>query len=99
MLSWIPFRTTTVHETLIKYQAMFKFGSLVNRGMRENTYLITGMLLLIFLISWFSDEYIKVKLETKLVPNSIWLVAKYSIIIILTFVFLRPINQFIYFQF
>ena len=73
------------------------YGSL---GMPENTYLISALLLLSILILWV--------VKNKFVPlidkdNRIILVygeiLLFSVMFPLIIIFLRPINQFIYFQF
>ena len=67
--------------------------------MRENNYLIAGLLLVIILLTFYSNQVLEPKIN-----NNKWLsfgfhTFKYAIIIIFVFTFLRPISQFIYFQF
>jgi alginate O-acetyltransferase complex protein AlgI len=100
MLSWVPFRAeslTVALEMWLKIINPFAYNSL---GMRENTYLITALILLGVLSTYW--------IKNKLVPtisqkNNKLLIAgesiAFSIIIPLVIIFLRPINQFIYFQF
>jgi hypothetical protein len=70
-----------------------------NLGMKENTYLVVAILL----IGFFSTWIIKNKILPSIKNNRIILIygeiLLFSIMIPLVIIFLRPINQFIYFQF
>ncbi len=68
-------------------------------ALRENIYLVTFLLLISAIISYFLKQKILLK---KMFPYIIVLLIDLILIIFLfclTFIFLRPINQFIYFQF
>ena len=100
MLAWIPFRAETLNITFGMWLKIFNPFAYTSLGMRENTYLVTAFILVgIFVTYW---------LKTKLIPtitqknNNLLIIGEslvFSIIIPLGIVFLRPINQFIYFQF
>ncbi|MFT7592358.1 MAG: alginate O-acetyltransferase complex protein AlgI, partial [bacterium] len=100
MLSWIPFRAASLAETFTMYSKLFQPSQYLHYSLRENNYLIVVILLLGVIIS---SGLTKIKLDltkpwmigTKIAFDSI----KYSIMLFLVFVFLRPISQFIYFQF
>ena len=97
MLSWIPFRAKNLADTF----AML--GKLVNPTqyrfytMRENTYLIAALMLFLFLITYFVDQTDK-KFSYP-IPRFVLNCVKFTIIVLFVFTFLRPISQFIYFQF
>lgn len=99
MLSWIPFRSQSLHDCFqmwLKIINPLEYGYL---GLRENIYLVTFLLFIGILINFVLKEKIIIK---KIFPKIVvWLSDLMLIVILfcLTFVFLRPINQFIYFQF
>jgi hypothetical protein len=81
------------------YEKLFQPISYTSIGMRENIYIVTFMLMVLFLIYYFFAEFSKFFLD-KLPILSFWFgVIKYSFIIVMVYTFLRPISQFIYFQF
>lgn len=99
MLAWIPFRAQTLTDTLTMYSKIFLPGNYSFITMRENTYLITFTLFMITMVTYLSTKYIYPGLQKKAIPYFIYNVLKYTVIIVLVFTFLRPISQFIYFQF
>ncbi len=96
MLSWIPFRAENIENTLTMYSKLFDLGSFINLNLRENYYLIAFILTLLFLMLYNFRSY-------KLAKNKIGIfiidVSKITLMVVLTYIFLRPIQQFIYFQF
>jgi hypothetical protein len=67
--------------------------------MRENNYIITALMLILFLITFLVNHYLEKKVnEIPILAFGINCI-KFTIIIIFVFTFLRPISQFIYFQF
>lgn len=99
MLSWIPFRAYKLSDALIMMSKIFQPKAYLFKGMRENTYLITAILfLLVTLAAFLYDRKISL-LERVPVLKFTFNVVKLTVIIILVFTFLRPISQFIYFQF
>jgi alginate O-acetyltransferase complex protein AlgI len=99
MLAWIPFRASSLEEALEMLERLIHPSNYTWLGMRENNYLIASLLLVSFLLAWLVHRernriarlpaLLSFGLETALA----------SVVAGLTFVFLRPINQFIYFQF
>ena len=99
MLSWIPFRAKNMNDTIIM------FGKIVNPvnytfyTMRENNYIITALLLILILLNFGVNTYLEKRInQIPLLSVGINCI-KFTIIIIFVFTFLRPISQFIYFQF
>jgi len=99
MLGWIPFRATSVSDSIAMFAKLISPGDYLWLGMRENTYLITAILLIFcvmsYLIHWIERKYISPWVWLKFVIS----IPVMSFVIGLNFVFLRPISQFIYFQF
>jgi len=93
MISWIPFRAESVEDTIIMFSKFFDFFNFFKLNMRENNYLIAFVLTILFLLNY---SYVNLKTN-----KFIYLidVLKYTIMILLTYTFFRPIDQFIYFQF
>ncbi len=98
MLAWIPFRADSPGTALAMWSKVlnpYAYGFL---GMRENTYLITAAIL----IGVVATYGLKNKVVPLLAQRSALVVGEsitFSIMILFVVVFLRPINQFIYFQF
>jgi D-alanyl-lipoteichoic acid acyltransferase DltB (MBOAT superfamily) len=98
MLGWIPFRAhnlTTVKDLFLK---IINFNEYKWLGMRENIYLIAFIILLLVIISYFTTTYLKPLIENTYV-GQLANILILSIAVAFVIVFLRPISQFIYFQF
>jgi alginate O-acetyltransferase complex protein AlgI len=98
MLGWIPFRSDSLKTSLELLQRIFDISSYHTLAFRENFYLLVFLFTCGMLLTWFL-------IHTK---NSIlgyaWVrvsgeIVGFAIMIFTVFIFLRPINQFIYFQF
>ncbi|MFT3679159.1 MAG: MBOAT family O-acyltransferase [Ferruginibacter sp.] len=98
MLGWIPFRVTTLKGVGEYFKKIITPGQYTWLGMRENNYLITFMILLLIILAYLFTTYVKPLLEGK-AAGSFLRVAVLSVAIALVIIFLRPISQFIYFQF
>lgn len=99
MLSWIPFRADSLSTTFKMFEKLLQPARYTSIGMRENIYLITFLLLILFLTYYFITEYMK-EIWVKFPIVSFWFsILKYAFIFVMVFTFLRPISQFIYFQF
>jgi D-alanyl-lipoteichoic acid acyltransferase DltB (MBOAT superfamily) len=101
MLGWIPFRSESVESTFGMFYKLISPSQYLWLGMRENTYLIT-VLLLMASISSYAVHKFNVHKHTVYALNFLFYLLKtiiLAIVIGLVFIFLRPINQFIYFQF
>jgi alginate O-acetyltransferase complex protein AlgI len=99
MLAWIPFRAQSVSIALEMYGKLFSVQEWFYLGMRENTYLAAAFLLVSMAIIYRMHEYVG-----RWSVGYRWLsllgeAVVMGMIVVLVFVFLRPINQFIYFQF
>jgi D-alanyl-lipoteichoic acid acyltransferase DltB (MBOAT superfamily) len=99
MLSWIPFRAESLEMTLAMWGTLLQPSQYLALGMRENTYLVTALLLLAVVAAWLVRENAIPALRRTPLAWPVVQTAAYAVAIALVFVFLRPINQFIYFQF
>jgi D-alanyl-lipoteichoic acid acyltransferase DltB (MBOAT superfamily) len=99
MLSWIPFRAKNLNDTFLMLGKLFIPLNYSYYTMRENNYIITALMLILFLITFLVNHYLEKKVnEIPILAFGINCI-KFTIIIIFVFTFLRPISQFIYFQF
>jgi len=103
MLSWIPFRSDSVIDAFSMWSKIFIMQEYSWLGMRENTYLaafliLIGMIVSFLVRNWSYKQLVStnfVLIFTRLSYESVFL----AIIIGLTFIYLRSVEQFIYFQF
>lgn len=101
MLGWIPFRATTVTQTLDMW------GIVINPtmyfmplGLRENSYIIALILLAGFFVTWwFRSKIFSSASPTRSIFSFSGSILFYALLFALTIAFLRPATQFIYFQF
>ena len=99
MLGWIPFRAESLSMTFAMWAKLFDPAAYTWLGMRENVYLFAALLL----VGIFATFGVKERLLPRLArwPVLAWAGDSLSVAVMtaLVIVFLRPINQFIYFQF
>jgi drug/metabolite transporter (DMT)-like permease len=74
-------------------------SSYLSLGLRENAYLIAALLLLGSVLTYALRNAVVPRLARHPVPWTLVRAGSYALVIALVFVFLRPISQFIYFQF
>jgi D-alanyl-lipoteichoic acid acyltransferase DltB (MBOAT superfamily) len=99
MLSWIPFRATNLRDTFTMFSKLWVPSGYIHYTVRENNYLITALMMLLFLISYLTSQFIEPKLRDRPLLYFAINCLKFAVIIGFVFTFLRPISQFIYFQF
>jgi len=99
MLGWIPFRADSIQLTLAMWSKLFVPTQYLALGLRESAYLVAALTLLMLVAAWAAQSYLFPALRRTPVLWSSIQVAGYAVGIALVFVFLRPISQFIYFQF
>ena len=101
MLSWIPFRAESISHTFALWGLVINpVAYIAPLGLRENAYILAAVLLLGFFWAYGSRSF----LFDKIVSKKVYILGMteiffLSVLILLTLIFLRPINQFIYFQF
>lgn len=98
MLSWIPFRAGTLTNAFYLLKRIFDLPSYLNLGLRENIYLIVFLILATMLMVRFVTQIRWQILERFWIKQSCEVMA-YGLMIFVVFIFLRPVSQFIYFQF
>ena len=100
MLGWIPFRAENVTETLRMWIKIIDYREYSYLGLREDTYLVTLLMLIFFVLGYIYSNIIKPRLvNNSSFTNNIVIISEYGLLITSVFIFLRPIKQFIYFQF
>jgi len=102
MLAWVPFRAENLNDAVQMWLKVFDPSAYGVLGMRENAYLAAAFVMAsIFLTYWVKNKLILIVMGMR--RGDILVVAGevlvFSIMIPLVIIFLRPINQFIYFQF
>ena len=99
MLSWLPFRENSLSNVFIMFKKLFIINGFFKRSFSENTYLIVALLLILTIISFFIHKYLLEKIKKNIYLFSFILIIMISTLTLLDLTFLRPISQFIYFQF
>ena len=99
MLSWIPFRSRSIQDTLGMFALLADPHNYLWLGMRENSYIVAAILTVGFLMIWFAQWNLG-----RIYAASAAIAFGIDTLVMgvaggLVFVFLRPITQFIYFQF
>ncbi len=99
MLGWIPFRAQSISDTYLMWSKVLNLKEYTYLSMRENSYLIAAIILLGFLITFAISSK-----NTKLLAPKIGLIKGLEVMLLIfmipfILIFLRPISQFIYFQF
>lgn len=100
MIGWLPFRVQNFGRLKQLSSKLFKPTEYLWLGLRENNYLIAVLLLGLVTSAYFVSVLIRRFWEKKsgymyYLFESLGL----AIVIVIVFIFLRPISQFIYFQF
>jgi len=99
MVSWIPFRADSVADTLVLHAKLLNPSEYTSLGMRENTYIVAAAVLLGMCIVYLA----KTKLEEPITKRAfVWFATSSPVVgaqLALVYIFLRPVEQFIYFQF
>ena len=100
MLGWIPFRANSIFDTFNMWAKIFDPFSYTWLGMKENTYIITFLILLGILITFLFNKkilpYIKIKFYFIFIVSEILTLA---LVLFFVIIFFKTTNQFIYFQF
>lgn len=99
MLAWIPFRAHSVGTAAEMYGKLFSVQQWLFLGMRENVYLVAAFVAVSMTLSFVVHKYACRWLSERRCLGFLSETVVIGITTALVFVFLRPINQFIYFQF
>jgi alginate O-acetyltransferase complex protein AlgI len=99
MLSWIPFRAKNLKHTFAMLAKVLDPSKYTFYTMRENVYIITALVLALFIVTYLVNQYLEEKINKFPALNFVVNSVKFVFILLMVFTFLRPISQFIYFQF
>lgn len=99
MLGWIFFRATNASQALSMYTKLLDYKNYIWIGLRENDYLIAFLVLLFIIVAYFTKTKFIPLIKKYLLIYCVLEILFYTIAISLVFTFLRPISQYIYFQF
>lgn len=99
MLGWIPFRAQTVEDTFAMLSKLIQPSEYFWLGMRENTYLITALLFAFCMFAYAGHKYGGRILRRSTISTFALETLATGVMASLAYIFLRPISQFIYFQF
>lgn len=99
MIAWIPFRSKTVDATFGMFSKLVSPREWLYLGMRENTYLVAAMVLAAMMLAYLFHERAGRWFGKRQLAGFIAETVLLGVVVALVFVFLRPISQFIYFQF
>jgi D-alanyl-lipoteichoic acid acyltransferase DltB (MBOAT superfamily) len=99
MLSWIPFRAADLSTTFKLIGHIFNPLKYTYYSFKENLYLVAFFLFIAHVFAFFINEK-----QNQFRQRFSWLyhpleVIMFTVIIVIVVIFLRPISQFIYFQF
>lgn len=98
MLGWIPFRVTDLNTVWNFCLTLTRPSAYAWLGMKENIYLVTFLLLFFIVLVYLADRYLLPAIENSIAWKACSFLGR-SVMIALVIVFLKPISQFIYFQF
>lgn len=99
MLSWVPFRAETLTAAFGMYARILDPAAYGWHGLRENTYLVAALIMLSIVATYAFRNTAMLRLRRFRPAWASAETAAFAVIIALVFIFLRPIKQFIYFQF
>ena len=99
MLGWIPFRAENVSHALQMWAVFFDPSRYFSLGLRENSYLVAASLSFAVLGAKVVWEQAPRFFSDKPVIGFNVYVSLITFLLLSLFVFLRPVSQFIYFQF
>lgn len=98
MLGWVPFRANSLHDALHLMSRVLDLSSYRSLAFRENFYLLVFLFTLGMLLA---GSVVRSKAKCLQIP-AVRMVGQHAVITMVwfaVFIFLRPISQFIYFQF
>jgi alginate O-acetyltransferase complex protein AlgI len=98
MLAWIPFRANSLESSLALLERVLDLSSYSGLAFRENFYLLVFLMTSGMMVVWFVTH------GKAYLLNRTWFrqageIVTLCIMTFLVFIFLRPVSQFIYFQF
>ncbi len=92
MLAWIPFRANDVSHTFALFSALASYENAFSLGLREDTYLVAFLITVGYFVYYLMLHTIKLK-------SILFEILSIFFKVVLIFIYLQAIDQFIYFQF
>ena len=99
MLGWIPFRANSVSDVLHMFGTVLDPRAYLRLGLRENTYLVAALMLVGVCLCWLMYTRGVPALRRRKVLWPVGVSVAMGVLLAFDFIYLRPIAQFIYFQF
>lgn len=99
MLGWIPFRTQSLEATLTLWGHLLRPAEWFHLGLRENIYLAAAVVLILIVAAPLAERFWRWLDSRPGLPAWSLRTAGLAAVIALDLIYLRPANQFIYFQF
>ena len=100
MASWIPFRSENLSQAFLMLSKLYLPYEYLKMGLRANSYIVAAMLVLTFLLAFYYEKYLCFFFKKKI--PILYATLQFLILFVLisaVIIFLRPVVQFIYFQF
>jgi alginate O-acetyltransferase complex protein AlgI len=99
MIGWIPFRAPSLDYTFTVWSHLVQPGHMLGMALRESTYLVAAVTLVFVVIMPFAARLAFATRARYATASAPLLLVGWSLSLMLIIVYLRPISQFIYFQF
>lgn len=98
MLGWIPFRASSLDVAIALLGRLFDVQSYGSLAFRENFYLVVALMMCGMFATWLASNSVTLNSTNRWVRYVGEAIAQ-GVMIFTVFIFLRPVSQFIYFQF
>jgi D-alanyl-lipoteichoic acid acyltransferase DltB (MBOAT superfamily) len=99
MLSWIPFRAPNMQIVTSMFAKLVQPSQYLFLGMRENIYIIAALLIVLVIAAYLIDKYLLPLINKYYFFRWTLETVAFAVVFLVVIIFLRPITQFIYFQF
>ncbi len=99
MLGWIPFRAPSLDYTFTVWSHLIDPARLTHLGLRESSYIVAALALALTIAAPSAGRLATDLRQRFPMLSSPAMVASWSLMLMLIIIYLRPISQFIYFQF
>jgi len=98
MLGWIPFRARSLQDTFALLARVLDWRAYTYLSFRENFYLMVALVFAGMLLLWYVTQVLSAKVRPAWIHATAE-IGGLTVVMFFVFIFLRPISQFIYFQF
>jgi hypothetical protein len=88
-----------LQKTFAMYAKLFQPREYLWLGLRENDYLVAATMLVATIIAHWTTQFVVPRLARRPILRFVLDTTSLTVIFLLVFIFLRPLVQFIYFQF